>query len=825
MRKLGTLALGSTVIVFALALPVAALQPEQRGSIQSSAAVDSALAAAKERFIKALGESAALKIDLTDRVTSMSAAELVQANQQSVGPAVEAFESLVKSYGAEFERALAPLRAEVRKQSDLAEQERSRGVRIFIGEPREIGGGYQGKFDGEFIYIETHRFKPEPIPGTIRLGPLDGMFVRDGSIEGTNALGAPITLRKFVDAPEVEQRKLEALTDRLWQYERDKERMLREATATHAAGFTRTYKAILDRAVALVERDSAALVEEAKSAAASPASEQRIADTAAALESVAWQAGIGAAWLERVNATLAAADAQFAKPRAELERSAESRLGEMAALLTALGTANNPLSDGHAARAVLAEITAGKRRDALLGRFDSEHDAYMERVRSGMGQRMSALAAQRHEAVGLKPIRDGLRVDYLGSDGDTVLVAAYLGRDAASRTRAERIGVLRLRDASVSASKDFTVDPREDSAWEDDARALVRPLEGGWSVVQHGRWSTFLPPGWSKTVSLPATSANDAWRLKSSVLAFSHGRPGVGFNRGVYAIKPDGEVIPLVDSPKDFALLDGRLVAVTTQGAGGGSDLVEVADALTGQPDAGFAAAWKRLNGYDPFGKGTQATIAGGLVWTFHPKGIEGISTGPTLVPIDPNGKFGAPLFGHTDYWASNGPERGAGQPVGSAKLAVRGAMGEIVIEDGRAYVYGTPRAGDTGGGSVVAFDLSTGKELWVEHDIRDQFNPVTEALRRRGEDGKNGPAFTLADAAARGSVAAQAHRLPFPVAGKPSLVEVTVSAEGGQPVTWFVLDDGEYARNVEGIDAGRVLRHGGYWYFGSDRIEIVRVP
>lgn len=824
MRKLRTFSLGSVVAVITLASPAPALQAEQRGAVQSSATVDTALATAKERFIKALAESTALKIDLTDRVPSMTPAELVQANQQAVGPAVEAFRALVKTYAAEVQQALAPLREEIRKQRGLAEQEAALGVRIVI-EPEELGKGYQGRFSGEQVYIETERYKPQPIPGTIKLGLLDGFFVRDGNIDGLNRFGAPITLKRFVDAPIVEQQKLAALTERLAGLERNAEQAIGDAAAKYATGFTTTYRAILDRAVALVDQEAATVLDDARRAAASPASEKRVADTTAALESVSWQGGIGAAWLDRVNATLAAANDQFARPRDELERSATTRLGELSGLLTALGTADNPLSDGHAARAVLAEITAGKRRDILLGRFDAEHDAYMERVRSGLGQRMSALAAQRHEAVGLKSIRDDLRVDYLGSDGDTVLIAAYLGRDAASRTPAERIGLLRLRDASVSASKDFTVDPREDTAWADDARALVRPLEGGWSVVQHGRWSTFLPPGWSKTVSLPATSADDAWRLKSSVLAFSHGRPGASFNRGVYAIKPDGEVIPLVDSPKDFALLDGRLVAVTTQGAGGGSDLVEVADALTGQPDAGFAAAWKRLVGYDSFGKGTQATISGGRVWTFHPKGIEGISTGPTLVPIDASGKFGTPLFAHGDYWSSNGPERGAGQPVGSANLAVRGAMGEIVIEDGRAYVYGTPRAGDTGGGSVVAFDLASGKELWVEHDIRDQFNPVTEARKRRGEDGESGPAFTLADAAARGSIAAQVHRLPFPAAGKPSLVEVTVSAEGSQPVTWLVLDDGEYARSIERIDAGRVLRHGGYWYFGSDRIEAVRVP
>lgn len=782
------------------------------------------LAAARSQFAKALDAAPSLRIDLTQRVQSMTSAELIQANQQVVAPAVEAFQSLVRTYTTEVKQALAPLHAEIGEQEARAQEEAALGVRIVI-EPRELGKGYQGRFTDEQVYIETERYRPEPIPGTIKLGLLDGYFIRDGNIVGTNAFGASVTLKRFVDAPTVEQQRLGALSARFTQLQREAEQAIRDAAAKHATGFTTTYHAILDRAVVLVEQECATVLEVARRGASLPASEQRVADTAAAIDSVAWQPGIGTKWVDCLEVALGAATEQFATPRAALERSATARLDELAALLSALGVPDNVLSEGHSARKVLTQIAERELTAGLLARFDTEQVAYMERLRSGLGLHLTAIALKRQGAVGLKTIRDGLRVDHLCSDGESVLVAAYFGRDDATSAPSEQIGVLRLRDTSVEASRTFSVDPREDTAWADDARALARPLEGGWTVVQHGRWSTILPPSWPKAISIPATRADDVWRLRSSVLVRSEGRPGVGFSRGVYAVKPDGEVLLLLDSPSEFALIDGNLVSVTKQGAGGGSDLVEVADALTGQPNTGFADTWKRLIDYDPFGNGTQAAISNGKVWLFHRKGVQGISTGPTLVPIEPNGKIGTPLFAHDDYWATDGPNRGDGQPVGSVRLAVRCATDTIVIATGRAYIYGTGRDGDIGGGAVIAFDLSTGKELWIERDIGDQFHPVTEARKRRGDKHESGPALAIGDAAQRGRVESRGAPLPFEVGDKSSLVEVTVSADGCQPVTWLVLDDGRYAQNINSIDSGRLLRKGGNWYIGADRIEIVRIP
>lgn len=786
---------------------------------QSTPVQDEMLAPARERLIAALAGSQPLKVDLASRVATMNAAELVQANQQSVVPAAQAFGEIVKSYRADVQKVLEPLRSELRQQEALADQEQTRGIRIVLGEPKEFGKGYQGMFDGQMVYIETVKNTPQPIPNSIRLGLLDGQFVRDGNIEGTNAFGAKVTLPKFVDAPDAQRRKRDQMADRLSGFERQGETILREATEKQAAGFTGTYKAILDRAVTLVDGELASAVDAAKQAAGVPTAEQRVVDATAALKSLEWSTGVGARWVEQTSAVLSAAADQFAKPRAELETTAASKLSEAAAMLNSLGVADSPLSVGHIARTLLAEITKGAKKSTTLAQLDAARDDYTKRLRAGLAEQSQYLIHQRQGAIGLATAQDGLRVDHIASDGDDLLVAADFGPDQRNE-QFQSIGVLRIRSGKVENTAKVAVDPTEHDAWPEAARALVRPLEGGWLAIQHGDCVTLITPN-KKTALLPGTRADDLWRIKAKVLAHSRGTGG-GEAPGLYSVSAEGDVQRATDS-KDFAMVDGKAIAVTRE-LGGGSDRVDVVDPATGQPVPEFVSAWGRIRNFDPNGSGTQAAIANGRVWVFNLHGVEGVSTGPTLIPIDPTGKLGQPLFAHqTNGSGDDGGEMTA-QPVGSAKLVVTGADNEIVVTPDRAYVYGKPSE-QSQSGTVVAFDLTTQREVWSEPNLRDPFNAVAEARKRHKEDGPGILEFTLVDKPNRGELKHTEQASPIAIDGKKSLVEVTISANGSQPITWLMPDDGTYAKNAAGIDRGRLLRHGGRWYFGSTRVESVAAP
>lgn len=779
---------------------------------------DDLLSPARERLIAALAGSQPLKVDLASRIATMNAVELVQANQQSVVPAARAFGEIVKSYRADVQKVLEPLRGELRQQEALADQEQTRGIRIVLGEPKEFGKGYQGMFDGQMVYIETVKHKPQPIPNSIRLGLLDGQFVRDGNMEGANVFGAKVTLPKFVDAPDAQRRKRDQMADRLSGLERQGETILREATEKQAAGFTGTYKAILDRAVTLVEGELASAVDAAKQAAGVPTAEQRVLDATAALKSLEWSTGVGARWVEQTSAVLSAAADQFAKPRAELETTATSKLSEAAAMLNSLGVADSPLSVGHNARTLLAEITRGAKKSTTLAQLDAARDDYTKRLRAGLAEQSRSLIRQRQSAIGLSTAQDGLRVDHIASDGDDLLVAADFGPDQRNE-QFQSIGVLRIRSGKVESTAKVAVDPTEHDAWPEGARALVRPLEGGWLAIQHGDCVTLITPN-KKTALLPGTRADDLWRIKAKVLAHSRGTGGKA--PGLYSVSAEGDVQRATDS-KDFAMVDGKAIAVTRE-LGGGSDRVDVVDPATGQPVPEFVSAWGRFRNFDPNGSGTQAAIANGRVWVFNLHGVEGVSTGPTLIPIDPTGKLGQPLFAHqTNGSGDDGGEMTA-QPVGSAKLVVTGADNEIVVTPDRAYVYGKPSE-QSQTGTVVAFDLATQREVWSEPNLRNPFNAVAEARKRHKEDGPGILEFTLVDKPNRGELKHTEQASPIAIDGKKSLVEVTISADGSQPITWLMPDDGACAKNAAGIDRGRLLRHGGRWYFGSTRVESVAAP
>jgi hypothetical protein len=819
-RLAASVALTGLLLAITSSRPFAAVAASVESDFAQAAPIeDDLLLPARDRLIAALAGSQPLKVDLSSRVATMNAAELVQANQQSVVPAAQAFGEIVKTYRADVQKVLEPLRSELRQQEALADQEQTRGIRIVLGEPKEFGKGYQGMFDGQMVYIETVKHKPQPIPNSIRLGLLDGQFLRDGNMEGTNAFGAKVTLPKFVDAPDAERRKRDQMADRLSGLERQSETMLCETTEKRAAGFTSTYKAILERAVTLVDGELASAVDAAKQAAGAPTAEQRVVDATAALKSLEWSTGVGSRWVEQTSAVLSAAADQFAKPRAELETTAASQLSEAAATLNSLGVSDSPLSVGHNARTLLTDITKGAKKSTTLAQLDAARDDYSKRLRAGLTEQSQSLIQQRQVAIGLTTAQDGLRVDHIASDGDDLLVAADFGPDQRNE-QFQSVGVLRIRSGKVESTAKVSVDPTEHDAWPEGARALVRPLDGGWFAIQHGDCVTLITPN-KKTALLPGTRADDLWRVKAKVLAHSRGTGG-GEAPGLYSVTPEGEVQRATDS-KDFAMVDGKAVAVTRE-LGGGSDRVDVVDPATGQPVPEFVSAWGRIRNFDASGSGTQAAIANGKMWVFNVHGVEGVSTGPTLISIDPTGKLGQPLFAHQTNGSGDDGGEVTAQPVGSAKLVVTGADNEIVVTRDRAYVYGKSSE-QSQSGTVVAFDLATRREVWSEPNLRDPFNAVAEARKRHKEDGPGILEFTLVDKPNRGELKYAEHASPIAIDGKPKLVEVTISADGSQPVTWLVLDDGAYVKNAAGVDRGRLLRHGGRWYFGSTRVESVTAP
>lgn len=820
-----TLLVGTAVVGWpsAVVLPVAssvAAVPTKIGITAPKSEPDELLSPARDRLAASLSASPQLKIDLANRVAAMNAAELLQTNQQSVVPAARAFDEIVKSYRADAQKLMEPMREAIGTQEALAKQERSASIHIVLGEPKEISAGYQGKFDGQIVYIETAKHKPRALPNSIRLGMLDGLFVRSGTIEGTNAFGAKVTLPKFIDAPDVEQAKRDLLVRQLAEVESREDSILREASEKHARGFTTTYRAILDRAVALAEADIAAISETAKKAAGEPASEQRVKDAAEALAAIEWKPGVGAQWAEQIDAVLKAASEQFSKPRSDLDSAATAKLGDTSTLLNSLAVGESPLSVGHAARTLMADIASGTKKAAVLGQFDMKRGDYDSRLRGGLSEQAIALIRQRKNALELTPAQDGLAVDHIASDGADVLVAADFGPDQRNEQN-QTLGVLRIQNGRVTDTTKIAVDPTEHDAWPEGARVLVRPLEGGWLAIQHGACVSLVTPT-KKTAMLPGTGADDLWRVKTKLLGLSRGTTG-GESPGLYSVTSEGEV-QRVGEARDFAIVDGKGVVISRQ-MGGGSDRVDVIDSTTNQPVPEFAAAWARLRDFDPNGNGTQAAIALGRVWVFNLHGVEGLSTGPTLIPIDFTGKFGQPLFAHQSVQTDDNGNGGAvAQTVGSTKLVVAGADNEIVMTQDRAYVYGKPDEQSLSG-TVVAFDLAAQREVWMEANLRDQFNAVTEARRSHKEDGPGVLKFTLIDKPNRGEVKIVDQAIPISIEGKQRLVEVTIRAEGQNPISWLLPDDGTYAKNVAGIDRGRILRHSGRWYFGSSRVESIKTP
>jgi hypothetical protein len=213
-----------------------------------------------------------------------------------------------------------------------------------------------------------------------------------------------------------------------------------------------------------------------------------------------------AAAVEQTSAVLSAAADQFTKPRAELETTVATRLSEAAATLNSLRVADSPLSVGHNARTLLSDITKGAKKTTTLAQLDAARDNFNKRLRDGLAQQAQSLIQQRQSVIGLTTVQDGLRVDHIASDGDGLLVAADFGPDQRNE-QFQSVGVLRIRSGKVESTARVSVDPTEHDAWPEGARALVRPLEGGWLAIQHGDCVTLITPN-KKTALLPGTRAD-----------------------------------------------------------------------------------------------------------------------------------------------------------------------------------------------------------------------------------------------------------------------------------------------------------------------------
>lgn len=192
-------------------------------------------------------------IDFMDRIDRMSEDELGDAYTAGILPWAEEVEQAYQEWDEATDEIMAGLSGDIAAQEERALLEESTGTQLFLNDPQTFENGWQGEdaLSGEWIYIETTRHAPQTFGNTLDYMPIQGIFIRDGEIEGRNAFGTQLSIPRFVDTPAIERQRLQAMFD-LWNRNVDQMNERMEASIDHECKeAAEAYSAMQDRFLVL----------------------------------------------------------------------------------------------------------------------------------------------------------------------------------------------------------------------------------------------------------------------------------------------------------------------------------------------------------------------------------------------------------------------------------------------------------------------------------------------------------------------------------------------------------------------------------------------
>ncbi len=149
----------------------------------------------------------------TVSIASADLVALTTFTANVLAPYRAALTELAQSATDDLDESPPELEELIGEQFERAQDEADNTYRLWIDDPREEQGAYQGKdrLSGEWVIVETKLREPERFGNTLKLMPLEGEFTYVGEVTGTNAFGAKVTHKKFVDVVETERRRLASL--------------------------------------------------------------------------------------------------------------------------------------------------------------------------------------------------------------------------------------------------------------------------------------------------------------------------------------------------------------------------------------------------------------------------------------------------------------------------------------------------------------------------------------------------------------------------------------------------------------------------------------
>lgn len=685
-----------------------------------------------------------------------------------------------------------PLVALVAQLQAQRRAEEANLIDVAIASPREMDQGFVGEdtFSKQDVYIETKN-PPERLRNTLKLLPIQGRFRRDGTRMVTNRLGAVFEIPKLIDPSGHTNEAIDKVNSALEQVRTS----FAETLPPLEQEILAPWQSARDALVASLTRVALSRIASASASADADAAKaehdlhgitRQFEVTLAGLLVVPDQ---GAKIADAIASACEAGKTTSDDVRHQLEKTLSEALKPMRESLS-----NAP--------SMLADVERSIDTKSVLGTLDQERsknakertDAVFDAARKALQSRDDQL---RHKALSR-----GITPQWFFEHGSQ---ASIVGLVASGRVRLCRVenGVLSGEVEVVADSKALD----HIDAWR----------AGTFTALRAGDETTLLTPGLAASSLFLNLRREDIYSDSKGLVIAGFGPDDSG-RSGLWTINMRGEAKKGADHVRPGLLATDRLLMLVAEPEAGdaSNDSLLVLDMETRAESNTLKESLERIN--REAGPEVRMRISGGKVWVYSDKGIQGLSSGPTLVEMRPDGSFGSPLFAHRGHSSESEYKR---QPVGSHSMRVLSAEGVVL---GRHVAIVAGMEGEPFGGPyrVTCLRLPGGEEEWsdVYQQSTNTRDLIDESIEKHAGamNAKFDPSPPTPKATAECRVVRTS--LSVPGAEPRTIAEYKLKGEGRE-LSVYILSSNSVAKS----DSAAAFLWQGWFYFGEDALHAVPMP
>lgn len=733
---------------------------------------------------------------------------------------------------------LDPMREELRRLDDAAEEEQRRTVRLSIAHPRGQEGTYDGLDESteEWVVVVTDRYRPREGGPSSPLGPIVGDFVPDGTQGIKNPLGQEVHVTVYRDASTENRDRAQALREEVAELEG----RIASATAAHRGALEGLYTRIMDRADAWVHGQVESIENQAVADLRQPSPTDRTQTVTGSLR----EETLGPDTLTRLLDRVVEIPGEGEQHAETVLREAQRELEEVVRLakpvLADLGIESQPLVKTHPITSTLMRLASGDIVSEPEERLRTQAREFQEDLCGGLEKDIEAWIrseVDRLEKAHLSRLKTPSVEDRVGAVS-ALLEKESMGKEILARIsdplsqaladwNSLREGVVEDLRQTLPSVVPTSVRLRRDIRADSEANSGVDPVQAACNRTL-AEYSDQRPPILQEVEReadtleqelrrrLEGLLGEQVARLSGEAHCPTHVETGTIYGMGS---GEDGIVYVVALTDRRFSVVrhDGKSERARYDREE--SKYTPPVSWKTNPPrHVSFQGDYILLR---HAGDGRVSVLNGALTWQLFPYGRTPEIILPTQRCLAAIWFPSKPDLGGSFYLFDTTGEQM--KKISNVRAYQRKGDFVLVYYESKEGLWGAVRAYDLGRGVEMKDRMQTAKLPTAEERIA-----YRKSLVKRGYVAvKYGTEVETDSEETKGpkrpSLSWTVQEMPLPVGAGHRLIHVTIHGKAGR-AEWLQIDpDGSYEKNLTvARDGDCVAKYDGAYFFGGDRLEVV---